>query len=624
MIGTMPLLRSFAQPFAFTFILIGLLVFNACTVPLVVDYQPFHYRSFSKRNAPANRHDGSTEDLLLGGYLLIGYIDVRQNIRKCWETDKCNDILEGGPSDEQLALAAAARGGDAITWLQGETNLEPVQYSYCTNYTYTTVTIKGKTSTIKVCNSYTHVKGFMEYRVDRALIWRLEPELATAEANQKAIEKAMHRMVRDSGQTKTQGATEDHERPAQPLASAAIDMESDVKGIDVPETVRQMLVAIRSGDQATIRQLASRPVVNAWSDDKGRSILVQAVASGYHEAVSAMIENGFQWQTLDDQGYAAIEYMAALGTVESLKTALKHGGAVTFKSKEGRNLLFSAVENTDPSVLIWLLDQGVDPNARDANGICALMTAIHLGKTKSTELLMARNAKLSGTDNEGRTLLMTAAGAGHTELIELLLSKGSNVHKRDHKGNSAIIYAAGSGQNRAIDKLLDRGAHLDDRNHKGITPFAAAWITKNWATVVHLLDKPKIIDNVKQYGPKLLKAAIKEDAAGVVYALLAKLPEDVVQDDVNEIFDEALAAGKKEVAQALVLCGADINRRSGRGLTRLMQAAEHGSGDEVAILLELGADTEVEDFRGRTALMIATTSGKVDIVRRLRQHGAKK
>jgi ankyrin repeat protein len=170
---------------------------------------------------------------------------------------------------------------------------------------------------------------------------------------------------------------------------------------------------------------------------------------------------------------------------------------------------------------------------------------------------------------------------------------------------------------------MDRGARLKDKNHEGITPFTVAWIAKKWDTVAHLLGIPKVIENVQQHGAELLKAAIKQDAGQVVHALLVNLPEEVIKDNVNGMLDDALTAGKKDVARALVQSGADLNHRNGRGFTRLMQAAEQGRAEEVVMLLELGADSEIKDYRGRTALMIATISGKVDVVRRLRQHGAK-
>jgi ankyrin repeat protein len=59
-----------------------------------------------------------------------------------------------------------------------------------------------------------------------------------------------------------------------------------------------------------------------------------------------------------------------------------------------------------------------------------------------------------------------------------------------------------------------------------------------------------------------------------------------------------------EIAGILLDAGADINGRSGEGLTPLMLAVDSGElEDRMALLLSRGADPDVRDADGRTALM---------------------
>src|SRR5262245_3985807 len=60
------------------------LIFTGCVAPKVVDYKPFHKKSFASRKQDAELLERSTSEVLASGYLLLGYIDLRQNIRTCY------------------------------------------------------------------------------------------------------------------------------------------------------------------------------------------------------------------------------------------------------------------------------------------------------------------------------------------------------------------------------------------------------------------------------------------------------------------------------------------------------------------------------------------------------------
>src|SRR6058998_2152044 len=74
----------------------------------------------------------------------------------------------------------------------------------------------------------------------------------------------------------------------------------------------------------------------------------------------------------------------------------------------------------------------------------------------------------------------------------------------------------------------------------------------------------------------------------------------------------AIHKGQKGSVQALVAAGADVNAKSGKGITALIMAAGYGYGDIVQLLLDKGADPYAETSDGDNALA-AAVGGVPDI-----------
>jgi len=91
---------------------------------------------------------------------------------------------------------------------------------------------------------------------------------------------------------------------------------------------------------------------------------------------------------------------------------------------------------------------GVDVNARYGNGLTALMWAAgHANDVpdadgvKTTELLLARGARLDDVDDRGRSALMMAAELGHGDIIKLLLARRASTDLKDKDGKTAADLA---------------------------------------------------------------------------------------------------------------------------------------------------------------------------------------
>ena len=109
-----------------------------------------------------------------------------------------------------------------------------------------------------------------------------------------------------------------------------------------------------------------------------------------------------------------------------------------------------AIKRGDVQIVLDLLGQGTDVDARDRYGNTALMLAAHAGHPEVVETLIAHRANLNITAKFGLSALMLALVAGHGEIARLLARAGTDLLLM---GTGAPGFAG----KRAYDLALERG-----------------------------------------------------------------------------------------------------------------------------------------------------------------------
>ena len=128
-----------------------------------------------------------------------------------------------------------------------------------------------------------------------------------------------------------------------------------------------------------------------------------------------------------------------------------------------------------------ILKAGANINAKDADGMTALMHAANFARDKVTKLLLKHGADVKIRDSSGKTALMYAADHEEDDVARLLLEHGADVNAKDKSGNTALMFAAGQEEqyikienDKVVRLLLEHGAEVDAKNESGETALMVA------------------------------------------------------------------------------------------------------------------------------------------------------
>jgi ankyrin repeat protein len=117
-----------------------------------------------------------------------------------------------------------------------------------------------------------------------------------------------------------------------------------------------------------------------------------------------------------------------------------------------------AIKRGDVQIVVDLLGQGTDVDARDRYGNTALMLAAHAGHREVVETLISHRTNLNITAKFGLSALMLALVAGHGEIARLLARAGADLSVQ---GTGAPGFAGKTAYDLALERgMLELSAEL--------------------------------------------------------------------------------------------------------------------------------------------------------------------
>ncbi len=291
----------------------------------------------------------------------------------------------------------------------------------------------------------------------------------------------------------------------------------------------------------------------------------------------------------------------------------------------------------DLEVVRALLQQGVDVNAAQGDGMTGLHWTALYGDVEMAKMLLYAGANVRASTRLGAfTPLILASKCGQASMVSTLLEAGANPNESTTNGTTALMLAAASGSVDAVTTLLDRGASINaTESAMGQTAlmFASAY------------DRAPAVDLLVRRGADVTVSTKVVDAAAIekehreLRRERQKKLGGRAQEDGQEDEDETKSSGgnvfrklfgwmrpggnpKDQKDEPKALTYGELVGNQG-GMTALHLAARQGNLETVKTLLEAGADVNALSAGDKTSpLLIATINGRFDLGKVLLDHGA--
>jgi ankyrin repeat protein len=360
----------------------------------------------------------------------------------------------------------------------------------------------------------------------------------------------------------------------------------------------------------------------------GSTALSLAAAAGQNGIVELLLDHDADTSIRDlEGGGTALMRAVDNGHFNIVKIMISRNTNTHIVDDLGRSLLHSASINGYADIVKFLveMEDGLDPNLRDRNGLTALHDTARTGQPDVTKLLLELGAKSALKDKFDRTPYTVARQHGERRVMLILEGKPditdpallANLGPIPNASNLPVWSLAKLGLIDVIQNMINRESHAPDRNLRfterdpdsNDTGLHTAILSSHPDILSLLVSQHKIpINTQNNYGRTPLHCAALCGRLDCTSILLE-------QPDVEQFIDvedkwsttaliTAQQGGHFDVAVALISAGCAIDPLKAQIQGLFFKAVELANIKAVGILIERGADVLAKNLDGMTALQM--------------------
>jgi ankyrin repeat protein len=191
--------------------------------------------------------------------------------------------------------------------------------------------------------------------------------------------------------------------------------------------------------------------------------------------------------------YTGLLAAAAGGDLAALETGLNNGANPDVRDAYGRTPLHVAAYTGQHEVMRLLVAAGADPNALESDRYDIVTIAAVANDVPTLEVALALGAKTTNvTSPYDGTALIAAAHLGHVEVVGILVGAGAPLDHVNNLGWTALIESivlgdGGPRHTETLKLLVDGGANVDLADSNGRSPRALAQ-SRGFAEMVRILE----------------------------------------------------------------------------------------------------------------------------------------
>lgn len=258
-----------------------------------------------------------------------------------------------------------------------------------------------------------------------------------------------------------------------------------------------------------------------------------------------------------------------------------------YRVVNANSLIADAVEKHDTTLIHKLINQNINVNAPQVDGMTALHWAVYHDDVNTTQLLIQHGADVNVINHYGVPPLSLACTNGNSEITALLLESGADANAALRGGETVLMTAARTGKTQPTALLLEHGADINAKERKGQTALMWAASEGHTDVVKQLIEAGADIHHTLKSGFNAFFFAVREGHIEVVKSLLD------ADMDINAVMQPPNA------------------KSNNKGMSPLLLAVENGHFDLANVLLQAGTDPN-DQRSGYTALHTLTWVRKPD------------
>lgn len=195
-------------------------------------------------------------------------------------------------------------------------------------------------------------------------------------------------------------------------------------------------------------------------DFDGMTPLLHAIRGGNIEITKLLYDRGGK-KDFSDEGTAAIALSITAGNSqpEMMRFLLQSGINPNVRGKYGSTAITMAAMRSNAEVVRLLIEAGADVNIKGPQTQSPLAWASQYGSIAIVEFLL--RAKADVNDKSNWSPLINAARNNHIEIMKMLFKAGANINKRGYEGKTALMDAACRSKVETVKFLIESGADVN-------------------------------------------------------------------------------------------------------------------------------------------------------------------